>query len=266
MINPTQNTVQIYQRACGWPKKGSAYLSVPTGLNGHTIWEFALCPTIPIEDLAGFGLAKNAMVLKERQGKKGVVYDLWDWIGAGNYHKPTDWFMEVKALGFHQCVLPEHLLKITEESFYFAVHADAGFVDPSGNYDTRHCKDHKQYPICPAGHEAHIKLPPAYSRMDTCFGLLFDDLLGVPQGVPDAKVTVTMPSFEYDGYSPVDFAQEHVPAAFLRMPIGKMAKILVYRDEETLKHEDVLKVLEELDASMQRIEIVSLGDPIEETK
>ena len=263
MINPTQNTVQIRQRACGWPKKGSMYLNVPTGLNGHMIWEFALCPTIPIEDLAGFGLAKNAMVLKERQGKNGIVYDLWDWIGSGNYHKPMNWFMEVKALGFHQCVLPEHLLKITEESFYFAVHADASFGDPSRNYDTRHCKDHPQYPICPAGHKAHIELPPNYSRMDTCFGLLFDDLLGAPQGVPDAEVTVTMPSFEYGGYSPVDFAQEHIPAAFFRMPIGKMAKILVYRDEETLKHEDVLKVLEELDASMQRIEIVSLGDPIE---
>ena len=266
MQTQNSNTFQVYRRGCGFPVKSGCYLSVPTGLNGHMVWEFALCPTIPIADLNSFGLAKNAMVLKERQGKHGIVYDLWDFIGASGYPRPTDWFMEVARLGFHQKCLPEHLLKITEESFYFAVHANAGFVDPSGNYDTRHCKDHPQYPICPAGHKAHIELPSEYSRMDTCFGLLFDDLLGAPQGVPDVKATVTMPSFEYDGYSPVDFAQEHVPAAFFRMPIGKMAKILVYRDEETLKHEDVLKVLEELDASMQRIEIVSLGDPIEETK
>jgi len=266
MNNQNAQQVQIKARGCGYPKKGSVYLNVPTGLNGHMIWNFALCPTIPIEDLAGFGLAKNAMVLKERQGKNGIVYDLWDWIGSGNYHKPMDWFMEVKELGFHQCVSPVHLLKLTEESFYFAVHADASFVDPSANYDTRHPKEHPQYPVCPAGHKAHIELPPEYSRMDTCFGLLFDDLIGDPNNMIDSPVTVTMPAFTYPGYSPVDFAQEHVPAAFFRMPIGKMAKILVYRDEETLKHEDVLKVLEELDVSMQRVEIVSLGDPIEETK
>jgi len=261
-----QQQVQILPRGCGYPIRGSCYISVPTGLNGHMIWEFALCPTIPIADLNSFGLAKNAMVLKERQGKRGIVYDIWDWIGSSGYPKPTDWFMEVMKLGFHQKCVPDQLLKLTEESFYFAVHADASFVDPNTNYDTRHSKEHPQYPVCPAGHKAHIELPPEYSRMDTCFGLLFDDLIGDPNNMVDSPVTVTMPAFTYPGYSPIDFDQEHVPAAFFRMPIGKMAKILVYRDEETLKHEDVLKVLEELDVSMQRVEIVSLGDPIEETK
>ena len=62
--NIAQNTVPIVKRGCGWPIAGSTYISVPTGFGGMPIWNFLLCPPVPLADPEGFGISAIGMKLK----------------------------------------------------------------------------------------------------------------------------------------------------------------------------------------------------------
>jgi hypothetical protein len=263
-MNP-QSTFQIRQRGCGWPIAGGTYMYVPTGFNGIPIWNFVIDPTVQIVDPFSFGLSAIGMCLKSSgmtnaEGKE--IFDLWDWIGASAYPNPTDWFLEVQQLGFHQKVSPELLKGLVPESQYYAVHSAASFEDPTIAYDTR--MEHPNYPICPTNIESHIKLPDGDKlHLFTCPGLFFSNLVQGTQADKDSRVVVReMPAFSYDGFCPTGNEGRHVPAAFFRIPIGRMVRFLVYEDVATKTHEKALKALEALDEKLKRVSLISLdGGP-----
>jgi len=259
------NTFQIQQRACGYPLKGGVYLYVPTGANGTPIWHFVIDPTVSIDDPDFIGDLHVGMVLKNRGQKNEEgqdIYDLFDWIGSNAYPNPTDWMMEVKELGFHQKVDPRILTHLVAESMYFAIHAKAGFVDPTSAYDERIV--HPDYPKCPAKHLQHMEYGPGDKlNLGTCPGLFFSNIIDgeTPTKSGNAREVIRkMPAFEYSGFSPVGVEGENIPSIFFKMPIGRIARILVYEDRDMNTHEKALETLEKLDQSLQRVSLISLGD------
>jgi hypothetical protein len=206
------------------------------------------------------------MVLKERTLPDGrLAYDLWDWIGESAYPNVLDWLLEVQQLGFHQKVNPEQMVWISPESYYFAVHSRAGFVDPTQVYDYRERFMHPDYPKCPANHPQHLEIDRAellqsgnLAHLGTCPGLFFNDVIRGTKPENGSRITVReMPSFSWDGFVP-EGEYEHQPAAFFRFPIGRIAELIVYEDTDQHTEEKALKILEELDEKFKRVRIVPM--------
>jgi hypothetical protein len=258
----------IHKRGCGWPYLLGLYLSVTENkFSAEQMWtQMVVDPTFPLPE--GFGLTGVSMILKERTLQNGkTVYDLWDWIGSDHYPNPLDWLLEVMQLGFHQKVNAEQMKYITEDSYYFAVHSRAGYVDPTGPYATR--IPHPEYPNCPTKLEAHAIQPGNaqagdYLLAGTCPGLFFSDIIKGTKPEKDSRVTVrNMPSFDYDGFvAQPDIVPdlEYQPAAFFKLNIGRWAELWTYADNETEEQAEqkALDLLEELDAKFQRVKIVKM--------
>jgi hypothetical protein len=253
------------------PQPGKAYIVVDVDEKGEVagmpVWAFAICPTIPLTD--NFDISRQGMDLRPRythalnletiktdifpvfnkEGKQ--VYDMWDWIGAENYPNPMDWLEEVMKLGFHQLVqrtLQFNLL--TPESNYYAVHARAGIVDPTPywrNVGARKCPRD-----IPDHNDNHVDFGI------TCHRILYDALVdGEPLGKDTDAVKRTMPSFTYTGAKVLD-GTEFYPAAFFKLPIGRMAYWRVYEDKEMHTEKAALDALKSLDERLQVVKIVSL--------
>ena len=249
----TQSVTGFLPRGCGSaPIAGGTYASVD--FKQISAWKFALCPTVAIPD--EFGLSPISMMLYERidyrTGKS--VFDIYDWIGEGGYPNPVDWLMEVQNLGFHQKMNPHDLTKLTRESMYYAVHSRASYVDPTEAFASRLVME--GVPKCPANHEAHLQYGDESKQdWDTCAGLLISNIVG-GEKIHDREVERTMPAFKYRGFSPAGCEGETRPGVFFALPIGIMARFLVYEDKQENAHEDALKILEELDEKLQRVTVV----------
>jgi hypothetical protein len=259
---------QIHKRACGYPKAGKIYLYIPAGdegkFAGKPTFAFALCPTWPLPD--GFGLSAQGMQLRPqmRDGQQVInaegkpVFDMWDWIGEGQYPNPMDWFMEITKLGFHQLVQRTlEFDKLTPESMYYAVHRRAHIF-----------RAHELMGQLPAGLmpcPKHIPLHDLPSQdyirdgSDTCFRLLQTDLMGNKEDA-GTHITRGMPSFSYFGWvTRIEQKEdEYQAAAYVSLPIGRLAQFLVYKDPAENSHEKALAELEKLDAKLQRVKIVEL--------
>lgn len=251
-------------RGCGpGPVAGGTYASVEPGAWGTPIWEFAVCPTIPVGKMP---LSAVAMLLAPRPYKnaKGeTIYDVYDYIGEDAYPNPLDWMLEVANLGFHQKMNPEHIIKLTDESMYYAVHKGAGIVNPIPVYEYREEYTHPYQPKCPVPHEAHVKvdLPALKSgvlELGTCVGLFFNDLIDGEKTDDSNNVVVReMPSFSYDGYEALPDI-EHEPAIFFQLPIGRMATFLVYEDKQANAHETALAKLAKVEEKLTKVKLVTL--------
>jgi hypothetical protein len=257
----TQSTFQIKKRGCGWPIAGGTYAFVESGFNGTPIWKFLLDPTVVIDDPEAFGLSAISMVLKSRGCTNAVgqeIYDIFDWIGASAYPNPTDWLLEVQNLGFHQKMNPTHLLYLVPESLYFGIHSRAAFENPTNAYNTRIL--HPDYPKCPCDIPSHKDyLDGDKLHLGTCPGLYFSSLVKGTK-IKEREVVRKMPSFEYSGFSPAGGEGETLPAIFFKLPIGRMAKFLVYTDEKNKTHEKALEILNELETKMQRVTIIQYNE------
>jgi hypothetical protein len=249
------------QRGCGWAMPGT-YISIEPGAYGTPLWEFVLDPTVPVPE--GFDLAPVSMVLKSRgqvnkDGKE--ILDIFDWIGGDAYPNPLDWLLEVQQLGFHQRCDPRHLKHLVEESQYFAVHSRGSIYweDLESVYAYRENFTHPHQPKCPGEHEQHINMPKQdqWNVIGTCPGLFFNDVIKGKAGTGSTMVR-ELPSFSWDGFEALPGIR-HEPAIFARFPIGRMATWLVYQDNQGGDiHERALKELENLDAKLKRVKIVSL--------
>lgn len=254
--------VKIAKRGCGWPKAGGVYAHVPVGKDGKfqtPIWNFLLCPTVPIEDPNSYGISAIDMALISRgvtnaEGKE--IFDIYDWIGEGSYPNPMDWIFEIDKLGFHQKVKTAQIAKLVPESNYFAIHP-RGWINNPRPYIEK-WQTSELYPKCPANHEPHIKENKVWvDSNQMCTGLLLNDTVkGTP--ISGRQVTRTMPSFEYQAWSPAVDDATYTPAIFFRLPIGVMAEFLVYEDSVGNTHEAALKELEALDKKLQRVKVVKI--------
>ena len=258
-INTQQ--INITKRGCGWPISGGVYAYVPSSFNGTPIWNFALDPTVQINDPEGFGLSAISMCLKSRgiKNNKGQeIFDIYDWIGESGYPNPLDWLFEIQQFGFHQKMDPRILTHLVPESLYFAVHAKASFEDPTVAYLTR--KTPEGQPVCPSNWKGHLELEDENKiHLGTCPGLFFSNTIKGKQVGKDREVIREMPSFEYPAFSPTGSEGANIPAIFFKLPVGRIASFLVYSDEQSNTHESALKILEKLDEGLKRVTIVSLN-------
>lgn len=263
-------------RGCGGaPSAGGIYLAVKSGFHGIPIWNFLIDNTFVLPDK--FGLSNIGMELRLRTDEYGKpvigrsgkpVYDLWDHIGSDGYPNVADWIMEVGILGFHQKISPNlQFEKLTEESEYIAVHDRAHIIQMLDYYETRQpvigVLGIDATPLCPYNIDAHCD---GTLVMGTCPGLFWEDLRGgehVDDKHSTRRVKRTMPSFEYEGYSPPVSGVEYCPAAFFKLPIGYMADILVYEDEHSDAHDVALKRLEALEEKLQRVTFIPYDGEME---
>jgi hypothetical protein len=181
------------------------------------------------------------------------VFDMWDWIGEGQYPNPMDWFMEITKLGFHQLVQRTlEFDKLTPESCYIGVHARAGIVPVGILYD--HMPD--ELPPCPKQNKDHGK---GSTTSQTCFSLLDDDLVDLSVK-PGEKVVRQAPSFTYTGWTTTldQKPENYQPAAFVKLPLGRLVQFLVYKDKELDTHKTALDELKKLDDKLQRVKLVEL--------
>lgn len=257
------NQQVVLPRGCGVaPKLGAIYLTAPVGFNGTPSWNFLIDPVVPLPE--DFGLSEIGMQLRPRydpqgnavlNGKGQQVYDLWDHIGSTGYPNPSDWFLEVSKLGFHQLLSKELQFElITPETYYIATHSRAVVLETWEFYDRP--VPPLEYPLCPKNIEEHEK---GVDVMGMCPRLWWEGLVkGVGQK-GERKVKMNMPAFEYEGYK----APEGVPltyskGAFFMYPMGAMLELRVYEDPETNKHEAALKELADLEEELCTIKIVPL--------
>jgi hypothetical protein len=261
------NQIHIIKRGCGWPVAGKIYMSVPAteekgGFYGTPIWDFVVCPTAPLGtfEISAQGMTDVSRQCTNAEGKE--IFDIWDWIGASNYPNPTDWLLEADKFGFHQLIERTFPFeKLTPESMYLAVHPRAGIKDIVPYY---HNRIHTDYPDCPQNHELHITPTEEWLNLmpDTCAGLFFNDLVEGNKLAGAREVERAMPSFNYQGFSApiksLEDSENHYPAIFFKLPIGRIGDWLVYEDSAEKTHEDALKELERLDKKLQRIQIVQL--------
>ena len=247
----------LRQRGCGWPIKGGTYISKEFD-ETNPLDLYRLDPTYPLPE--DFGMSFIGMTLKERLLEDGVtvVLDVWDWIGEDAYPNVPDIVEEWRQLGFHQKVNPSILQKLSPESYYLAVHARASFLDPTVMWEKR--RQHPHLPLCPKELPQHMELDPNVDPRDlgTCPGLFLSDVREGTAPTSDGVVVRHMPSFDWDGYAPVDPDVEYVPAAFFSFPIGLQAEFLVYEDIEGGLHDHALEELRKMDERLQRITLVSL--------
>ena len=269
----TQQTISIKQRGCGWPKKGKIYGYIPVdkkkgGFYGNPVMNYVLCipGTIPPDLALSYqGMECISRGVLNAQGQE--IYDVYDWIGQSAYPNVSDFILEIAELGLHQLIektFPFQLL--TPESEYKPIHANAGIVDPKVYF--KECLEDVNFKNCPQRHPAHMDLDPAWIEKEgdfnTCSGLYLNDIVdGVPIGT-GRDVLRKMPSFEYRGFTAPESRintpskDGHYPAVFMRIPIGRMMKFLVYEDKETNSHEQALKELERLDERLRNVQIVNL--------
>lgn len=248
----SQNKIDIHKRNCGFPKVAKGYWYVdPDTLETADVGleELLWCPTV---DVRAYNLPNVGMVIlpytNAMTGK--VTWHVFDHIGD-EYPNPADWLEEIKRYGFHQAFvgpgnfsLPVHLLD--EESCYFAWH-DRGGITETKPY----LKDWKVRE-CPKG----LK----HKDGSTCVSWLWEDLIkGVDLG--KRKVRRDNASFSYEGFAPPAGANgQHFPAIFMKLSLGRLARVLIYKDgsAEAL-HERTLKNLEGLNQQLFQVEFVSLG-------
>lgn len=248
MTTPIQNQLQFVQRGCGFPIAGGTYMFIPSGEGGLPIWNMLIDPVLPIPDPEGFGISKIGMKIIENNG----IPHIWDWIGEGAYPNVLDWLFEIAKFGFHQKVDPKLLSKLTDQSYYIGVHPQASIEDPVEHY--AHYMAVGSYPVCPKNYPQHLH--PAPDLYDTCPGLFINDIIDGVKIHPDGRrVKRTMPAFEYEGYEPPCNAP-HIPGAFIKIPIGRMMRVLVYEDKAMNTHEVALKELDKLDAKLKRVSTV----------
>lgn len=269
-MNNIQTQVQVPPRRCGLPIKGGTYASVPSGFYGMPIWDFLVDPTVPVDADMNLSAIETRLeprmivtskgrfeIARNKEGK--IIYDVFDTIGEGKYPNPSDWFMEVAVLGFHQKIKPSIVTQLVEESDYYAVHRRAGYLNPTAAYESR--MKHPEYPVCPKNYDVHMKLHKGDKQdLGTCPGLFFSDLLGgtlKEKGKRDVTVHLPAP-FDYVGFCPTGGEGEYISSVFFKLPIGLMATFLVYEDDECGAHEAALKELEKLDQKLQRVKLVQL--------
>ena len=258
------------RRRCGLPKAGKTYAYIsndredPSGFGDTPVWNFVCDMTYPLPE--GFELAPVSMLLQSR-GQYDLdgneIFDIWDWIGESNYPNFLDWILEVSNLGFHQLMNPEHILKLSPESRYIAVHSRGAFKDPTQAYEN--WIQHPNYGSCfstdPQMYDLHTNMKPGdKSHLGTCVKLMFSNIIGGSKPGPDRVTKVDSPSltYSYDGYAPVGNEGEYQPAAFFSLPIGRMAQYLIYKDNHTNTHEKALEILKDLDGDMGNVTIVDL--------
>ena len=267
MIN--QNPI-ILPRGCGLPQVNKSYavVDVKDGkVAGVPVWAFAICPTMPLPD--DFDLAKQGMELRPRQkyvlnpdmstsivtekNREGKdIYDVWDWVGENNYPNAMDWLEEVMKLGFHQLV--QRTLRfdlLTPESNYYAVHAHAGIKNSEQYW--LNLKDRN----CPKDNPDHMAISTA-AYDQTCHRILYNALIdGEPEKDSDI-VTRKMPAFQYSGKAVMPDT-EFYPAAFFKLPIGRLAYWKIYQDKQADPQQLALKALEALDQRLQTVKIVPIS-------
>lgn len=253
--------MKILKRGCGYPQANKIYAYIPVSEDGKFAGKpsmaFAIDPTVVIPEgwLSAQGMQlmpqmKDGQQVINADGKE--VWDMWDWIGEGQYPNPMDWFMEITKLGFHQLVQRTLSFdKLTAESMYYAVHARANIVSASILYE----KMPDDLMPCPKNDTQHVKFAVCD---DTCFRLLDDDLVDLSVN-PGERVTRHMPSFSYDGWTTIldQHPRNYQPAAFVKLPLGRLVQFVIYKDSKDA-HLDALKELEKLNAKLQRIKLVEL--------
>jgi hypothetical protein len=224
---------------------------------GKPSFAFAIDPTavVPVGWLSAQGMQlipqmKEGQQVINSEGK--LVFDMWDWIGENNYPNPMDWFMEITKLGFHQLVQRTFEFdKLTPESNYIGVHARANIVPVSTLYERM-----PDEPACPRLNKDHRR---GTACQDTCFSLLDEDLVDMSVK-PGEKVTRQAPSFTYTGWTTTldQKPENYQPAAFIKLPLGRLCQFLVYKDKETDTHKSALEELKKLDGKLARVKLVEL--------
>lgn len=254
--------MKIHRRWCGYPKAGMVYAYIPADeagrFAGKPSFAFAIDPTavVPIGWLSAQGMQlipqmKDGQQVINSEGKP--VYDMWDWIGENNYPNPMDWFMEITKLGFHQLVQRTFEFgKLTPESNYIGVHARASIVPVELTYK-RILPD---MPLCPKQNKQHVKNSQI---QETCFSLLDEDLVDLSVK-PGEFVIRQAPSFTYGGWTTTleQKPENYQPAAFIKLPLGRLCQFLVYKDKEQDTHKSALEELAKLDSKLARVKLVEL--------
>jgi len=254
--------MKIHRRWCGYPKAGKIYANIPADEQGRfagkPTFAFAIDPTgvVPEGWLSAQGMQlipqmKDGEQVINSEGKP--VYDMWDWIGEGDYPNPMDWFMEITKLGFHQLVQRTFEFdKLTPESNYIGVHARASIVPVALAYKQMP----SELPPCPRQNKYHVK---DSDIQETCFSLLDEDLVDLSVN-PGEKVVRQAPSFTYTGWTTIldQIPENYQPAAFIKLPLGRLCQFLVYRDKDQDTHKSALEELKKLDVKLQRVKLVEL--------
>jgi len=259
------NQIHIVQRGCGWPRVGKIYASILSdekgGFYGSPIYNFLLCPPQPINNLLISAQGMTCISRGQTNSEGKEIFDVFDWIGASNYPNVADWVEELH-FGFHQLVERTFPFeKLVPESCYFPVHPRAGIGDAAPYFVDR--QEVKGVPVCPKGHEQHTNPSKEFleSHPAICTGLLWNDIIE-GEKIEGRKVLRKMPSFTYEGFSaPAESLagnDNHYPAFFMKIPIGRIGNWLVYEDTKQHTEQEALKELEKLDQRLKRVQIVQL--------
>lgn len=158
------------QRGCGFRIAGGIYATATGNIYEMNIPidDFLQCPAVPV-DPTSIGLAAQGVLIKEGTpyGRQGY-WDVFDWIGAGDYPFVPDFVEEGKRYGFSRRIpksAPIHLLNT--DSLHLLGHPRAILSNYKEFYKTR-----QQIMDCPRGHEIH----DAGTAEQSCLGLLWEAL------------------------------------------------------------------------------------------
>lgn len=241
--------MEILPRGCGMPKAGRLYLEIPLSDHGIPLWKFLLDPTVPVP--TGMAIPTQGMLFVQRGNDVTVggkpIYDLYDHIGSTYYPNTWDIIAEWMRLGFHQLIPTSSPLNlITEETNYYAVHARAGISEPNAFYDEVITFE-ELYPECKR-HTGDIL--NQVRAVETCPAILLNDIIGGEYDGDDNVRIVkrNMPSFSYYGAKAPE-GQDlrdlcRVPSFFIKLPIGRMARLVFYQDPLNPMHADILEKME----------------------
>lgn len=253
---PKSDDDSIRERGCGMPRVGQMYFSIPSHLGGVEIYEFLICPTIPVPEhlsIPDMGMLFVPRGEKNSDGKD--IYDVFDHIGSGQYPNVWDWIEEVAQLGFHQLISTKSPIKLlTRESLYFGVHDRAGLEDPAIVQPILHvnlmepCKKH--------GHGGSMDAKLAHGPyQETCIEFLTntilkgeetEEVINDTSGKEYGLVVRKMPSFSYLGYEFDEGAfgkLEFVRSIFIKLPIGQMADLVFYTDGQDETNDKINSVI-----------------------
>lgn len=256
--------MKIVQRGCGWPQGGKIYMQVDPGFHNTPIWNYVLCATTFPPDISQQGMEIIWNGTYDPEGNK--VYDIYDWIGAGNYPNVMDWILEVDKFGFHQLI--ERTAKfdlISRYSYYYGVHSKAIINEPAVYFENK--IEVEGIPLCPQRHGQHETITKDFIRDNpyTCSGLFINDIVdGMNTG--ERMTLRKMPSFNYDGVtrpaardrSMLERKEWYQPGTFFRIPIGQLVTFMVYEDEANHTEELALKELQKLNDELRRIKVITL--------
>lgn len=255
------------QRGCGYLKKGMIYDQVDQSESGKPISYFIIDPPIAIEDPVAMGISAQGVSLLPRfnpitgqpvlDEDGAQVFDIWDWVGTEYYPETSDFVEEVRYRGLSR-LTPKSIdySKLSPKSCHILLHGKAVLDEDSKKFIYRWSQTSS------VGAPKCLKKIPVHDNPtddfidtinDTCSKMWYHTKL--KSGDESRVLKIDLPcgvSYGMIGHS--KFSPTYTLGAFMQFPVGMFTVVV---DKVENKHEEALKVLENLGRALQpRIRLV----------